>query len=139
VPIVIKERIKIIDIEYVKENDNLIVRIFIDKNGGIMISDCERMSYIFKNVLDRSNILKNSYILEISSPGLNRILKSEMDFKCYIGKKIRIQTNIIINNQKKFLGILLDFKNKKVKIDDLTSGVNEINFLDIKKANIMDI
>jgi ribosome maturation factor RimP len=77
IPIASKERIEIIDMQYVKENDDWIVRIFIDKNDGIMISDCERMSRIFGTILDESNILENSYILEVSSPGQNKILKTK--------------------------------------------------------------
>jgi ribosome maturation factor RimP len=130
--------IEIVDVQYVKENGVWIVRIFIDKDGGVTISDCENINHVFGVILDESNVLKDSYyILEISSPGLNRVLKKEESFKRFIGSVVRIQTFEPINNQRNFLGKLLDFKNSKVKIDDVTNGILGINFLDIKKANVV--
>ncbi|MDR3275441.1 MAG: ribosome maturation factor RimP [Endomicrobium sp.] len=135
-PLTSKEKFEIVDVQYIKENGSRIVRIFIDKDGGVTMGDCENMSRIFSNCLDGNDILKDSYILEVSSPGLNRVLKKEESFKRFKGSKIRIQTFKPINNQNNFLGILLDFNNSKIKIDDLTSGIIEIEFLDIKKANV---
>ncbi|GHT37851.1 ribosome maturation factor [Endomicrobiia bacterium] len=134
--VIAQEKIELVDVQYVKENGDWIVRIFIDKNGGVTMSDCENISHVFSAVLCENDILKDSDVLEISSPGLNRILKKEESFKRFIGSNIRIQTFEAINNQKNFLGKLVGFKDGKVKIDDVTNGMVEINFLDIKKANI---
>jgi ribosome maturation factor RimP len=135
-PIAVKENYELVDVEYVKENGGWVARVFIDKNGGVTMSDCEKMSMLFSTLLDESDILKDSYILEISSPGLNRVLKKEESFKRFIGSKIRLQTLEPINNQRNFLGSLLDFKDGKIKVDDVTNGIVEIKFLDIKKANV---
>jgi ribosome maturation factor RimP len=134
--VAIKENYELVDVQYVKENGDWIVRIFIDKDGGVTMSDCEKISLLLGTILDESDILKDSYVLEVSSPGLNRALKKEESFKRFIGTKIRLQTFKTINNQKNFLGNLLDFKDGKVKIEDVTNGIVEINFLDIKKANV---
>jgi ribosome maturation factor RimP len=131
-----KEKIEIVDVQYVKESGDWIVRVFIDKDGGITMSDCENMSHVFSSVLDESDVLKDSYVLEVSSPGLNRILKKEESFKHFIGSKVKIQTLEPINNQRNFLGKLLNCNDGKIKINDVTNGIVEINFLDIKKANI---
>lgn len=135
-PVAKQEKIEIVDVQYIKENGDWIVRIFIDKDDGIAMSDCERVTHIFSNVLDKSGILKESYVLEISSPGLNRVLKKEESFERFIGSKVKIQTLKPINNQRIFLGKLLDFSDGIVKINDVTNGVVDINFLDIKKANV---
>ncbi|MCA6073124.1 MAG: ribosome maturation factor RimP [Endomicrobium sp.] len=135
-PVAEQEKIEVVDVQYVKENGDWIARIFIDNEHGITMSDCERVSHVFSNVLDKSDVLKESYILEISSPGLNRVLKKEESFKRFIGSKVKIQTLKSINNQRNFLGELLDFSDGKVKINDATNGIVDINFLDIKKANI---
>ncbi|MDR3071496.1 MAG: ribosome maturation factor RimP [Endomicrobium sp.] len=135
-PIALKERIEIVDVQYVKENDKWVVRIFIDKDGGVKISDCENMSGVFSEILDESDVLKDSYVLEISSPGLNRILKKEESFKRFAGSRIRVRTNNLINNQQNFLGKLLSCETGKIKMDDVTSGIVEIKLLDIKKANV---
>ncbi|MDR1087172.1 MAG: ribosome maturation factor RimP [Endomicrobium sp.] len=134
--VAIKENYELVDVQYVKENGDWIVRIFIDKNGGVTMSDCEKISLLFGAILDESDILKDSYVLEVSSPGPNRVLKKEDSFKRFIGAKIRLQTFEAINNQKNFLGNLLDFKDGKVKIEDVTNGIVEISFLDIKKASV---
>jgi ribosome maturation factor RimP len=131
-----KLNVEIVDIQYVRENGVLVVRIFIDKPGGVAINDCENINHIFGEILDASDLFKNSYILEISSPGPNRALKKEESFKRFIGNVVKIQTFQTINNQRNFFGRLLDFKDSKIKINDVTNGILEIEFLNIKKANI---
>ncbi|MDR0823150.1 MAG: ribosome maturation factor RimP [Endomicrobium sp.] len=128
--------IEIINVEYVKENGSWILRIFIDKDGGVNMNDCEKASLQFSKDLDENPLLNESYVLEVSSPGINRILKKEKDFKKFIGSTIRVQTIIPIGNQKNFLGKLLSFDNNIVKINDVTNGIKEIEFSNIKKTNI---
>jgi ribosome maturation factor RimP len=135
-PVAVKEKIEIVDVEYVKESGNWVARIFIDKDGGVTLSDCEKISRIFSTFLDKSDILKDSYVLEVSSPGINRILKEEESFKFFTGSKVRIQTFTPINNQRNFLGTLLDFADGRARLDDITNGIIEIEFLNIRKANI---
>ncbi|MDR3256818.1 MAG: ribosome maturation factor RimP [Endomicrobium sp.] len=135
-PVATREKVEIVDVQYVKENGDWVVRVFIDKDNGITMSECENMSHIFGAFLDESDILKESYVLEISSPGFNRVLKKEETFKHFIGSKVKIHTFNAINNQKNFLGTLLDFKDGKAKINDVTNGTIEIEFLNIKKANV---
>ena len=130
------EGMEIVDVQYVKENGNRILRVFIDKEMGISMDDCEHMSHIISAFLDDKDILKDSYVLEISSPGLNRALKKEESFNRFTGEKVRIQTFNPVNNQKNFLGELLGFNDGKVKINDVTKGIVEIEFSDIKKANL---
>ncbi|MDR1196631.1 MAG: ribosome maturation factor RimP [Endomicrobium sp.] len=130
------ENIEITDLEYVKENGNWVVRVFIDKDGGVSMDDCEKMSYVFGEVLDAGGILSDSYVLEVSSPGINRTLKKKKDFERFIGEKIRVKTFTSVNNQKNFLGELVWHKDGKIKINDVTSGEVEIDFSDIKKANL---
>ncbi|MDR0723735.1 MAG: ribosome maturation factor RimP [Endomicrobium sp.] len=132
-----ENNIEIVDVQYVKENGDWFLRIFIDKEDSkVTMSDCEKFSYIFSEILDKRDVLQGSYILEVSSPGLNRVLKREKNFKRFIGNKIRIQTHNSINNQKNFLGQLLNFDNGIITIEDATNGVVDINFADIKNANL---
>jgi ribosome maturation factor RimP len=130
------ENVEIADVEYVKEDGSMVARIFIDKDGGVKISDCEYMSRIFGACLDESGILTDSYILEVSSPGLNRALKSEKSFKRFTGEKIRVRTFNALNNQRNFLGTLISFEDGAIEIDDVTSGRVKISFNDVQKANL---
>jgi len=135
-PIAAKKEIEIVDVQYVKENSSWVARIFIDKCGGVTLGDCEKISYVFSAFLDTSNILKDSYILEVSSPGINRVLKKEESFRFFTGSKVRIQTFNPVNNQRNFLGTLLGLVDGKVRLDDITNGIVEIEFLNVRKANI---
>lgn len=135
-PVAARAKIEIIDVHYVKEAGDWIARIFIDKDGGVTVNDCRNISCIFGVFLDESSILEDSYVLEVSSPGFNRVLKNEKNFRRFMGSKTRIQTFKPINNQRNFLGTLLSFEDGRIKIDDMISGVVEIEFSDIKKANI---
>ncbi|BAV58787.1 ribosome maturation factor RimP [Candidatus Endomicrobiellum trichonymphae] len=135
-PVAAREKIEIVDVQYSKKAGDWVARIFIDKDSGVTISDCENISCIFGAFLDESDILKDSHVLEISSPGFKRVLKSEKSFRRFIGSKTRIRTFKPINNQRNFLGTLLNFDDGRIKINDVTNGVVEIEFSDIRKANI---
>lgn len=135
-PVAESENMEIADLQYVKENGSWVARIFIDKKNGVTMDDCEKMSYLFGDALDKSEILTDSYVLEVSSPGINRALRKEKDFKRFTGKKAKIQTFTPINNQRNFLGEIISFKDGKIKLNDITKGEVEIDFSDIKKANL---
>ncbi|MDR2708447.1 MAG: ribosome maturation factor RimP [Elusimicrobiota bacterium] len=130
------EGFELVDIEYVREDGKRVVRIYIDNEKGITVDDCEKMSRIFSKVLDQTDIVDESYILEISSPGLYRTLKKEKDYLRFIGKKARIQTFVAYNGQRNFLGTLMSFSDGIVKIKDETNGDFEIEYSNIRKANL---
>ena len=79
-PIVEREGFELVDVEYVKEAGNWYLRGYIDKPGGITVNDCEAVSRAFSDKLDENDFIEDSYIMEISSPGLDRPLKKEKDF-----------------------------------------------------------
>ncbi|MDR3112656.1 MAG: ribosome maturation factor RimP [Elusimicrobiota bacterium] len=138
-PFAEKEKVEVVDVCYTKENGDWILKIFIDKENGVNMDDCERLSKIFSKILDENDILDNSYILEVSSPGLNRILKKESHFKKFVRSNARIQTFNPINNQKNFLGEILEVLNGSIKLNDVTNGQVEIRINNIKKANVEEL
>ena len=79
-PIVEENHFELVDIEYVKEGGTKYLRAYIDKPGGIHVDDCETVSRAFSDVLDEKDFIEESYVLEVSSPGLGRPLKKEKDF-----------------------------------------------------------
>ena len=83
---------ELVDVEYVKEAGNWYLRGYIDKPGGITVNDCETVSRAFSDTLDEDDFIEDSYIMEISSPGLDRPLKKEKDFARSIGKLVEIRT-----------------------------------------------
>ena len=105
-PLLEKELVELVDLQYVSEAGNKVLRLFVDKEGGIKLSDCEYLSNKVGECLDAANLIPDSYVLEVSSPGLDRILKNEKDFVKFLGKKARVTTYVPVNGQKNFLGLL---------------------------------
>ena len=117
-PIVESNGFELVDVEYVKEAGNWYLRGYIDKPGGITVNDCETVSRAFSDRLDEDDFIEDSYIMEISSPGLDRPLKKEKDFARSIGKLVEIRTYRPIEKQKDFCGELTAYDNNSVTIDE---------------------
>lgn len=117
-PIVEECGFELVDVEYVKEAGNWYLRGYIDKTGGITVNDCEAVSRIFSDKLDENDFIEDSYIMEISSPGLDRPLKKEKDFARSMGKPVEIRTYRPIEKQKEFCGILTAYDSNSVTIDE---------------------
>ena len=117
-PIVESKGFELVDVEYVKEAGTWYLRAYIDKEGGIAVDDCEDVSRAFSDILDEQDFIEDSYIMEISSPGLDRPLKKEKDFKRSLGKLVEIRTYRPIEKQKEFCGILNAYDSNSVTIDE---------------------
>ena len=117
-PIVQEHGFELVDVEYVKEGGNWYLRAYIDKEGGITIDDCEIVSRAFGDVLDKDDFIEDSYILEVSSPGLGRPLKKEKDYARSMGKKLEIRTYRAVNKQKEFYGILTAYDSNSVTVKE---------------------
>ena len=108
---------ELVDVEYVKEGGTWYLRTYIDKEGGISIDDCEKVSRRLSDILDEKDYIDDTYIMEVSSPGLGRPLKKEKDFKRSLGKEVDIRTYRMIDKQKEFTGILKDYDKDTVTIE----------------------
>lgn len=117
-PIVEEAGFELIDVEYVKEAGCWYLRGYIDKPGGITVNDCEAVSRVFSDRLDEDDFIEDSYIMEISSPGLDRPLKKDKDFARSMGKAVEIRTYRPIDRQKEFSGVLTAYDDNSVTIDD---------------------
>ncbi len=115
-PIVEEYGFELVDVEYVKEGGTWYLRTYIDKEGGISIDDCEKVSRRLSDILDEKDYIDDTYIMEVSSPGLGRPLKKEKDFKRSLGKEVDIRTYRMIDKQKEFTGILKDYDKDTVTI-----------------------
>jgi ribosome maturation factor RimP len=116
-PIVEGFEFELVDVEYVKEAGTWYLRVYIDKQGGITVDDCEAVSRRFSEILDEKNYIEDSYIFEVSSPGLGRPLKKEKDFIRSMGEEVEIRTYRAIDRQKEFTGILKDYDKNTVTIE----------------------
>ena len=130
-PTVDENNFELVDIEYVKEAGNWFLRVYIDKQGGTTIDDCELVSRALSEQLDKDDFIEDSYILEVSSPGLGRPLKKEKDFERSIGKEVEVRLFQAINKQKEYIGILTSYDK-----DTVTVELEEENPLTIQRKNI---
>ena len=115
-PIVDRYGFELVDVEYVKEGSNWYLRAYIDKDGGIFVNDCELVLRELSDILDEQDFVEDSYILEVSSPGLLRPLKKEKDFKRSLSKEVEIRTFKKIDKRKEFRGVLTAYDDKTVTI-----------------------
>lgn len=107
---------ELVDVEYIKEGGLWYLRAYIDKAEGIAVNDCADVSRALSEKMDEEDFIEDSYILEVSSPGLGRPLKKEKDYIRSMGKEIEIRTYRAIRKQKEFIGILENYDADTVTI-----------------------
>lgn len=117
-PILEELSLELVDVEYVREGPDWYLRAYIDKEGGVTVNDCEAVARRMNVVLDREDYVKDSYIFEVSSPGLGRPLKKEKDFVRSMGKQVEIRTYRAIDGQKEFYGELSAYDSDTVTVTD---------------------
>ena len=115
-PVIEAGNYELVDVEYVKEAGTWYLRAYVDKEGGITIDDCEKVSRAFSDLLDQEDFIEDAYILEVSSPGLGRPLKKEKDYKRSMGKELEIRTYRAIDGRKEFGGTLCAYDDKTVTV-----------------------
>ena len=118
---------ELVDAEYVKEGKNQVLRLYVDKEGGINIDECETVSRATEGLIDEANIIDNSYIFEVSSPGIDRPFKTDRDYEKAIGQQVEITLFAPVDGTKRIDGVLKEKdgdtvtietgKNKKIKLD----------------------
>lgn len=136
VPIVSVRGLEIFDIEFKNEGNEKVLRIYIDKDTGVTVKDCEDVSIVLGAVLDANDLIKEHYLLEISSPGLYRELRTEKDFIRYLHYRIKVKVKEPINNQKVFIGKLIECRDGKIIIFSENNLKTEILLQNIQKANL---
>lgn len=105
-PVVEKHQCELVEVAFVKERADWFLRIYIDKSGGVVIEDCQAISEAINPMLDSIQSLSESYILEVSSPDLDRPLKTARDFEKYRGIEVEVKLFKPLNGKKTFVGIL---------------------------------
>lgn len=130
-PIIDEYGFELVDVEYVKEGSTWYLRAYIDKPGGISIDDCEAVSRRLSDILDDKDYIDEAYILEVSSPGLGRPLKKEKDYKRSLGEEVEIRTYRMIEKKKEFTGILKEYDEKTVTIEEDDGNIRAFEKTDI--------
>ncbi|SIQ09144.1 ribosome maturation factor RimP [Halanaerobium kushneri] len=136
-PIAHSEELNLVDVEFLKEGSNWILRIFLEnKDGDLTIEECEKVSRALSVILDEEDPIDKSYILEVSSPGLERPLKTEEDFERFKGELIAVKTFKKINGKKEFIGTLKDFEKDKIILILADKQEISIDYSLVARANL---
>ncbi len=117
-PVLKENNFELYDVEYVKEAGTFYLRVFIDKEGGISINDCELVSRRLSDLLDEKDFIPDAYIFEVSSPGLGRTLKKEKHLQKSLGEEVEIKLFKAIDKQKEFTGYLERFTEEVIVLRD---------------------
>lgn len=116
-PILDKMGFELVDVEYVKEGSDYYLRAYIDKPGGITIDDIVNVTRPMNTLLDKENFVDDAYIFEVSSPGLLRPFKKDIDFERNLGNEVELKTFKPVNDAKEFQGTLKAYTDKTVTIE----------------------
>jgi ribosome maturation factor RimP len=138
-PIVAGEGLELLEVEFVREREGWVLRLFIDKPGGrVGLDECSQVSRAVDTVLDVEDIVPHEYNLEVSSPGVNRPLKKPAHYERVKGQKVKVKTFGPIGEppRKNFTGTLTEVAADAISVDVEGAGSFRISFKDIAKANL---
>lgn len=134
-PVIERAGMELVGLEYRKEGSGWVLRIFIDMVGGVTLDDCTEISREVDAILDSEDVIPHQYSLEVSSPGLNRPLKKEADFKRFAGKLAKVKTFEAIGGSRNFKGRIVGCENGVVALN-VDGVVQEIPISMMAKANL---
>jgi ribosome maturation factor RimP len=135
-PIVDEMKFELVDVEYLSEHGRWVLRIYLDKEGGITLDECARVSREVGDLIDVKDIVEHKYVLEVSSPGLNRPLKREKDFQRAVGKKIKIKMVIPVEGCRHFTGYLRKFQEGTLYLE-VENNVVPLSLRDVKRSKVV--
>lgn len=135
-PVVEAEGYEIYDVEYAKEGPHWFLRVFITREDGVNVDDCETISRAISAILDEKDCISTNYFLEVSSPGIERNLRHDEHFEAALGEKVKIKLYKDINGAKELEGELTAAEHSKITLQTNSASV-EIDKKNIAKANIM--
>ncbi len=134
-PVALQAGLEVVDVEYLKGGPGMVLRITIDKDGGVTIDDCAAFSQLVGDILDVVDPIPGPYHLEVSSPGINRPLKRPQDFRRFAGERVVVETAPPLQGRRRFKGRLLGLTQETVSVE-CYDGVHEIPLSSIKKARL---
>ncbi len=135
-PVTKRNEVELVDVQYNKLN-KWVLRVFIDKEGGVELSDCRKVSTELKELLKEMNFTPHDYFLEVSSPGLDRVLKKEKDFKRFLMRKVKLTTYKPINNQRHFEVKLIGCEKGIIEIEKEQGECIKIPLEEISSARLV--
>ncbi len=135
-PILDEMDLELVDIEYLSEHGRWVLRIFVDKEEGVTMGDCTRVSREIGDLIDVQDHIPHEYVLEVSSPGLDRPLKKEKDIMRAIGRKVRVKMGKPLDGRRNFTGYLRKFQDATLYLEVENTQVG-LDWRHVEKANLV--
>lgn len=114
---------ELVDMKYLQEGGRWILRFFVDKHGGITLDDCQTVSDKIGSILDATDMMTHSYTLEVSSPGVDRILKKDKDFERFSGHRVKVRMKVAVEGRRRFQGFLRGLEERNLVLENGDSMV----------------
>lgn len=135
-PLIKEQSLELVDLEIKGKGPTTILKVFVDRSGGITLDECTMLSEKLSVLLDLEDIFPHPYTLEVSSPGLDRPLVTEADFKRKIGENVKVFLKTLVDNKNEIEGRIEDFRDRKLWLD--SEGERKVvDFEKIEKARII--
>jgi len=133
-PVLQEDGAELVEIIFRREAGQQVLRLLVDKEGGIQLADCVRLNERISQVLDESNIMTERYLLEVNSPGIDRPFKVKRDYERAINRPVRVTLSERIQDKKEYIGVLEEVSDIAIKIDVKKKGIINIPFDKITRA-----
>jgi len=136
-PLLAEQGYELVELEFGREGAARAFRVFIDRigEGGVTLDDCQAASQLLSPVLDARGLIEGRYMLEVSSPGVDRRLRKPEDFQRFAGQRVRIVTHTPVGGRRRFRGALAGFSEDTIALD-CEDGGHTIHIGNVKKANL---
>jgi ribosome maturation factor RimP len=131
-----ENNLELVHVQAKGAKSNMTIRVYIDKEGGVTHDDCVKVSRQIETVMDSEDFIPSAYLLEVSSPGLERELYSLKDFEKFAGKLAKVRTHTMIEGQKNFRGRIASVEGEEIVFEDKTRGTFRFPYSAVAKANL---
>ena len=135
-PILEEMGYELVDVEYISSYGRWILRLFVDKEGGVTIGDCANISEELGDLIEVKEFIRHEYNLEVSSPGLDRPLKKEKDLSLALGKKVKVRMAVPLEGRRNFTGRLLRYEDGILHLEVDAQEV-ALAWAEVEKANLV--
>jgi len=135
-PALVQHEMELVNLEFVHEHGQWILRLYLDKKGGITLDDCAEMSNRLGSILDATDLIKQSYSLEVSSPGVYRPLRKEADYLRFKGERVEVSLYAPINGRRRFKGKIAAVDGGVLVVEEEPGMQHSVPLADVAKANL---
>lgn len=134
-PELAEQGFELVEAEYGQRGATHILRLFIDRDGGVNMNHCVEVTHFVGPLLDRFDYIQGEYSLEVSSPGFDRPIRKPADFERFRGERIKLKTIVPVNGRKRFTGTLQGFEDGLITIE-VDNEHYRVHIENLKKANL---